>query len=308
MQLPYSAAIPAPHRDRQEMAWKTGKRIVDMVHEDLKPSDILTKEAFVNAIRVNSAIGARPTRRSTSMPWPAISASNFRSRTGRPMARTCRCWSTCSRRASISARDYHHAGGVPAVVKQLMDQGLIFEDALTVNGRTLGENCRAAVIEDGNVIRSYDRAAEGTRRFPGADGQPVHLGGDEGFRHLGRIPRALSQQSQRSRGLRGPAIVFDGPEDYHRRIDDETLAIDEHCILFMRGVGPIGYPGAAEVVNMRPPAYLINTRHPQPGLHRRRPAVGHLGLAVDPQCHPRSGGGRQPGPAQDRRQGCGWIS
>ncbi|HWU49549.1 MAG TPA: IlvD/Edd family dehydratase [Asticcacaulis sp.] len=256
MQLPYSAAIPAPHRDRQEMAWRTGKRIVDMVHEDLKPSDILSKNAFINAIRVNSAIGG-----STNAP---IHLNALARHIGVDLK--VEEWQTYGEDVSLIVNlmpageylgeDYHHAGGVPAVVKQLMDQNLI-EDALTCTGKSLAENCREAVIEDENVIRSYDKPLKEKAGFRVLSGNlftsaimKVSVISEE-FRQ-----RYLSNPAD-PMAFEGRAIVFDGPEDYHHRIDDPALGIDEHCILFMRGAGPIGYPGAAEVVNMRCPDYLL---------------------------------------------------
>ncbi len=157
MQLPGSAAIPAPYRDRQEVAYLTGRRIVEMVHEDLKPSDILTKEAFINAIRVNSAIGG-----STNAPiHPNALARHI------GVELTVDDWQKYGEEIPLLVNlqpageylgeDYYHAGGVPAVVNQLMGQGLIHEDAITVNGKTIGENCKNATIEDGNVIKTYDQ-------------------------------------------------------------------------------------------------------------------------------------------------------
>ncbi len=257
MQLPYSAAIPAPHRDRQEISWRTGKRIVDMVREDLKPSDILTKDAFVNAIRVNSAIGG-----STNAP---IHLNALARHIGVDL--TIEEWQSVGEDVPLLVNlmpageylgeDYHHAGGVPAVVKQLMDQGLINEGALTVTGKSIGENCRSAVIEDENVIRPFDRPLKTRAGFRVLSGNLF----DSAIMKVSVISpefreRYLSNPAD-PEAFEGRAIVFDGPEDYHHRIDDESLGIDEHCILFMRGAGPIGYPGAAEVVNMRCPSYLI---------------------------------------------------
>jgi dihydroxy-acid dehydratase len=257
MQLPYSAAIPAPHRDRQEISYLTGKRIVGMVHEDLKPSDILTKEAFINAIRVNSAIGG-----STNAP---IHLNALARHIGVDLK--VEEWQTYGEEVPLLVNlmpageylgeDYHHAGGVPAVVKQLMTQGLIHENAITANGKTIGENCGKAEIEDEKVIKPFDQPLKERAGFRVLSGNlftsaimKVSVISDE-FRQ-----RYLSNPAD-PEAFEGRAIVFDGPEDYHHRIDDESLNIDEHCILFMRGAGPIGYPGAAEVVNMRCPTYLI---------------------------------------------------
>jgi len=257
MQLPGSAAIPAPYRDRQEMAYRTGKRAVEMVHEDLKPSDILTKENFLNAIVVNSAIGG-----STNAP---IHINAIARHMGVELG--IDEWQEHGLKVPLLVNlqpageylgeDYYHAGGVPAVVNELMTQGLIHEDAPTVNGKTMGENCRNTVIEDDKVIRHFDNPLKAEAGF-------LVLRGNLFDNAI--MKTSVISQEFRERYLSDPAhpgmfegkaVVFDGPEDYHHRIDDPSLEIDEHTLLFMRGAGPIGYPGAAEVVNMRPPDYLI---------------------------------------------------
>ncbi|RYG94220.1 MAG: dihydroxy-acid dehydratase, partial [Alphaproteobacteria bacterium] len=253
MQLPGSAAIPAPYRDRQEMAYRTGKRIVDMVHEDLKPSDILTKDNFINTIVVNSAIGG-----STNAP---IHIQAIAKHIGVELE--LQDFQTYGHKVPLLVNlqpageylgeDYYHAGGVPAVVNELMSQGLIRENAPTVNGKTIGENCRNTTIQDEKVIRTYDnplKAHAGFRvlrgnLFSSAIMKTSVISPEFRERYLVN-PDDLN-------AFEGNAVVFDGPEDYHHRIDDPALAIDEHTILFMRGAGPIGYPGAAEVVNMRAP-------------------------------------------------------
>ncbi|MGR6329372.1 IlvD/Edd family dehydratase [Sphingomonas sp. XXL09] len=257
MSLPGSAAIPAPYRDRQEVSYRTGKRIVEMVAEDLKPSDILTKEAFHNAIRVNSAIGG-----STNAP---IHLAALARHVGVDLPLTD--WQEQGHDVPLLVNlqpageylgeDYYRAGGVPAVVNQLMGQGLIHEDAPTVNGRTMGDNCRDATIEDEAVIRPFDRPLKERAGFIVLSGNlfdaaimKTSVISDE-FRD-----RYLSNPDDPD-AFEGPAVVFDGPEDYHHRIDDPSLGITPQTLMFMRGAGPIGYPGAAEVVNMRPPAYLI---------------------------------------------------
>jgi dihydroxy-acid dehydratase len=257
MQLPGSAAIPAPYRDRQEISYLTGKRIVDMVHEDLKPSDILTRENFINAIRVNSAIGG-----STNAP---IHLNALARHVGVELS--IDDWQTYGEEIPLLVNlqpageylgeDYYHAGGVPAVVNQLMTQGLIHEDAPTVNGRSIGDNCRDARIEDEKVIRPIDQPIMQHAGFRVLRGNLF----DSAIMKLSVISpefreRYLSAPND-PMAFEGPAVVFDGPEDYHARIDDPALGIDEHSVLFMRGAGPIGYPGGAEVVNMRAPDYLL---------------------------------------------------
>ncbi|WP_244486519.1 IlvD/Edd family dehydratase [Aureimonas sp. Leaf324] len=257
MQLPGSAAIPAPYRDRQEVAYRTGLRIVDMVREDLKPSDILTKDAFVNAIRVNSAIGG-----STNAP---IHLNALARHIGVEL--TVDDWQEFGQEIPLLVNlqpageylgeDYYHAGGVPAVVNQLMGQGLIKEDALTVNGRTIGDNCRGAIIEDENVIKPYDKPLKEKAGFLVLKGNLFSSAIMKTSVISPEFRDRYLVNPNDPNAFEGTAVVFDGPEDYHHRIDDPALGIDEHTILFMRGAGPIGYPGAAEVVNMRAPDYLI---------------------------------------------------
>ncbi|WP_067732606.1 IlvD/Edd family dehydratase [Novosphingobium naphthalenivorans] len=257
MMLPGSAAIPAPYRDRQECAYHTGKRIVDMVHEDLKPSDILTLDAFHNAIVVNAAIGG-----STNAP---IHLAAIARHIGVELP--LKDWETYGHKIPLLVNlqpageylgeDYYRAGGVPAVVAQLIKQGLIVEGAMTVNGKTMGDNCRDATIEDERVIKPFDQPLVEEAGFLVLSGNlfdaaimKTSVISDE-FRQ-----RYLSNPDD-PEAFEGPAVVFDGPEDYHHRIDDPSLGITPETLMFMRGAGPIGYPGAAEVVNMRPPAYLI---------------------------------------------------
>ena len=257
MQLPGSAAIPAPHRDRQEIAYLTGKRIVEMAYEDLKPSDILTKDAFINAIRVNSAIGG-----STNAPIHLNALARhigveLKVEEWQQYGEEIPLLVNLMPAGEYLGEDYHHAGGVPAVVRQLMDQKLIREDALTCTGKSIGENCKDATIEDEKVIRPYGQPLKERAGFRVLSGNLF----DSAVMKVSVISPEFRQRYLSNpadpEAFEGRAIVFDGPEDYHHRIDDESLGIDEHCILFMRGAGPIGYPGAAEVVNMRPPAYLI---------------------------------------------------
>ncbi|TPI77289.1 IlvD/Edd family dehydratase [Mesorhizobium sp. B2-8-9] len=258
MQLPGSAAIPAPYRERGQIAYETGKRIVDMVHEDLKPSDIMTREAFENAIVVNSAIGG-----STNAP---IHLNAIARHLGVPLDNDD--WQrigldipllvNLQPTGEYLGEDYHHAGGVPAVVAELMKAGLLpHPGAITANGRTMADNCRDAVNENYDVIRSADKPLKANAGFINLKG---NLFDSAIMKTSGISPefreRYLSNPND-PEAFEGNAMVFDGPEDYHARIDDPAQGIDEHTILFMRGAGPVGYPGGAEVVNMQPPAYLI---------------------------------------------------
>lgn len=258
MQLPGSAAIPAPYRDRQEIAYHSGKRIVAMVAEDLKPSDILTREAFLNAIAVNSAIGG-----STNAPIHLAAIARHMG-----VDLTIDDWQTHGHKVPLLVNlqpageflgeDYYHAGGVPAVVSELMKQGLIHEQAITANGKSIGDNCRDVTIEDERVIRPFDKPLLKDAGFIVLRGNLF----DSAIMKTSVISPEFRQRylcdPDDPEAFEGPAVVFDGPEDYHRRIDDPSLGITDRTLMFMRGAGPVGYPGAAEVVNMRPPAYLIS--------------------------------------------------
>ena len=257
MSLPGCAAIPAPYRERGQIAYETGKRAVEMVWEDLKPSDILTREAFENAIVVNSAIGG-----STNAP---IHVNAIARHVGVPLA--IEDWERVGHKVPLLVNvqpagkylgeEYHRAGGVPAVVNELMKHGLIRENAMTVNGKTMGENAAGKESIDHDVIRPFDKPLVKDAGFIVLRGNLF----DSAVMKTSVISkefrdRYLSNPTSPN-AFEGRAIVFEGPEDYHHRIDDPDLKIDENCMLFIRGTGPIGYPGGAEVVNMQPPAALI---------------------------------------------------
>ena len=257
MSLPGSAAIPAPYRDRQECAYETGKRIVQLVADDVKPSDIMTRAAFLNAVRVNTAIGG-----STNA---AIHLNALARHLDVPLS--LEDWQNhgldipllvnLQPAGEYLGEDYYRAGGVPAVVAQLMRRDLIDAAAMTVNGRSIGDNCRGAAIADPAVIRDIDAPLRERAGFLVLRGNLF----DSGIMKMSVISNEFRARylanSADPEAFVGRAIVFDGPEDFRARIDDPVLGLDEHCILVMRGAGPVGYPGSAEVVNMRPPKYLI---------------------------------------------------
>ncbi|SDA35020.1 IlvD/Edd family dehydratase [Sphingomonas sp. NFR15] len=257
MSLPGSAAIPAPYRDRQEVAYRTGRRIVEMVAEDLKPSDILTREAFENAIVVNSAIGG-----STNAP---IHLSAIARHVGVDLP--IETWQEKGHQVPLLVNlqpageylgeDFYRAGGVPAVTAQLIAQGLIHEGALTANGKTMGDNCRGAIIEDEKVIRPFEQPLVEEAGFIVLRGNLFNSAIMKTSVISAEFRDRYLSNPEDPDAFEGPAVVFDGPEDYHHRIDDPATGITPETLLFMRGAGPIGYPGAAEVVNMRPPSYLI---------------------------------------------------
>jgi dihydroxy-acid dehydratase len=257
MALPGSAAIPAPYRERGQMAYETGKRIVDMVWEDLKPSDILTREAFENAIVANAAIGG-----STNAP---IHINAIAKHIGVPL--DCDDWERVGFEIPLLVNvqpageylgeEYFRAGGLPAVLAELIGAGKIHEDALTCTGTTIGENCKGKFTWDRDVIRSYDNPLKEKAGFLNLKGNLF----DSAIMKTSVISQEFRERYLSNpddpNAFEGRVVVFEGPEDYHHRIDDPSLDIDEHTLLIMRGAGPVGYPGAAEVVNMQPPASLI---------------------------------------------------
>ncbi|MBC9879182.1 dihydroxy-acid dehydratase family protein [Bradyrhizobium sp. INPA01-394B] len=255
--LPGCAAIPAPYRERGQIAYETGKRIVEMVWEDLKPSDILTRKAFENCIVINSAIGG-----STNAP---IHINALARHIGVELS--IDDWQKFGHDVPLLVNmqpagfylgeEFHRAGGVPAVVRELMKHKRIHEDAVTVNGRGIGENCKNAPEPDNDVIRTYDKPLVKDAGFLVLKGNLF----DSAIMKTSVISKEFRDRYLNNpkdpNAFEGRAIVFEGPEDYHARIDDASLDIDERCVLFIRGTGPIGYPGGAEVVNMQPPAALI---------------------------------------------------
>ncbi len=257
LSLPGCAAIPAPYRERAQIAYETGKRAVEIVHEDLKPSDILTREAFENAIVACSAIGG-----STNAP---IHINAIARHIGVPLA--IQDWERIGYDVPLLVNmqpagfylgeEYYRAGGLPAVMHELLKAKRIHGQPLTINGKTMAGNVRHAEVQDFEVIKPYDRPLKEKAGFRVLHGNlfdsaimKISVISDE-FRD-----RYLSNPKDPN-AFEGRAVVFEGPEDYHHRIVDPALQIDEHTMLFIRGVGPIGYPGAAEVVNMQPPAALI---------------------------------------------------
>jgi dihydroxy-acid dehydratase len=258
MQLPGSASIPAPYRERGQMAHATGARIVAMVREGLKPAAILTRKAFENAVVLCSALGG-----STNAP---IHLAAIARHAGLDLA--VEDWQRLGLDVPLLVdlqpagqylgEDFHRAGGVPAVMAELMGAGLLpHPDALTVSGRTVAENLAGVAVADAEVIRPVARPLKARAGFVAMRGNLF----DSAIMKMSVISeefraRYLSDPAD-PEAFEGRAVVFDGPEDYHHRIDDAALAIDERTILVMRGAGPVGYPGSAEVVNMQAPAALL---------------------------------------------------
>ncbi|MGA0598881.1 IlvD/Edd family dehydratase [Enterovirga sp. CN4-39] len=257
MSLPDSAAIPAPYRERGQAAYETGRRIVDMVWEDLKPSDIMTREAFENVIVANAAIGG-----STNAP---IHINAIAKHIGVELSNDD--WEKIGFEIPLLVNmqpagawlgeEYHRAGGLPAVLAELIEAGKIHENCITANGRTIGENNRGKFSWNREVICAYGEPLKEKAGFLNLKGTMF----DSAIMKTSVISEEFQQRYLNNpddpNAFEGRVVVFDGPEDYHHRIDDPSLEIDECTILIMRGAGPIGYPGAAEVVNMQPPGELL---------------------------------------------------
>ena len=257
MSLPGCAAIPGPYRERAQMAYRTGRRIVEMVHEDLRPSAIMTRKAFENAIVAASALGA-----STNCP-PHVTAI------ARHMGvdLTIGDWDRIGYDVPLLVdlmpagrflgEEFHRAGGVPAVMHELLAAGRLHADAMTVSGRTMGEVCAATPATDREVIRAFDAPLLEQAGFAVLSGNLFDSAVMKTSVISPEFRRRYLENPADPLAFEGRAIVFEGPEDYHARINDPSLAIDADCILFIRGTGPIGYPGGAEVVNMLPPDALV---------------------------------------------------
>ncbi len=257
MSLTGCSAIPAPFRERMAMAYETGKRIVQMVLDDLKPSDILSRESFENAIVVNAAIGG-----STNAP-PHLQAIARHA----GIELNVRDWETIGFEVPLIlnmqpageylGESFFRAGGVPAVMGELMKAGLIRQGAMTVSGKTMAENLKGWDSRDGAVIRTVADPLRENAGFLVLSGNLF----DSALMKTSVISRDFRDRFLSEPGAEGiheaRAIVFEGSEDYHDRINDPALGIDETCILFIRNVGCVGYPGSAEVVNMQPPDALL---------------------------------------------------
>ena len=258
MQLPGAAAIPAPYRERGQISYETGKRIVDMVWEDLRPTDIMTHDAFENAIVINSAIGG-----STNAP---IHLNAIARHLGVPLNNDD--WQNVGHDMPLLVNlqpageylgeDYQQAGGVPAVIGELIAADLLpHPNVMTVNGQTVGDNCAKSRTLDIRVIKTVAEPLKEQAGFINLSGNLF----DSAIMKTSVISAAFRQRYLSNpddmNAFEGRAVVYDGPEDFHHRIDDPAEALDATCVMFMRGAGPKGYPGGAEVVNMRPPSYLI---------------------------------------------------
>lgn len=257
LSLPGCAAIPAPYRERGQMAYETGRRIVEMAREDLRPSRILTRESFLNAIRVVSAIGGSSNAQPHVMAMARHAGVEIHASDWTTHGYDLPLIVDMQPAGRFLGERFHRAGGVPSVMWELMQAGVLDTGCLTVTGGTLADNLGGREAKDREVIRPF---AEPLREKAGF----LVLSGN--LFDFGIMKTSVISEEFRNRYLSRPgsegvfearAVVFEGGEDYHHRINDPSLAIDADCILVMRGAGPIGWPGSAEVVNMQPPDALI---------------------------------------------------
>ena len=257
MSLPGGAVIPAPYREREQISYETGKRIVGMVYEDLTPSKIMTRKAFENAVVVASAIGGSS---NCTIHLSAIAKHmgiKFDLSDWQKLGHDIPLLVNCQPAGEYLMESFHRAGAIPAVMKELIKNKKIHTNIMTVTGKTVGQNLRKKVSVDKDVIKSFkDSLAENagflvlkSNFFSSAIMKTSVIGKEFRDRYLSNPKHPNTFECK--------AIVFEGPEDYHKRLNDKKLKIDENSILIVRGCGPVGYPGSAEVINMQPPDRLL---------------------------------------------------
>jgi len=257
MSLPGCAVIPAPYREREQISFVTGKRIVRMVHEDLKPSKIMTRKAFENAVIVASAIGGSSNCTTHLIAIAKHMGVKFDLSNWQKLGHEIPLLVNCQPAGEYLMESFYRAGGIPAIMKELMKHKKIHTNIITVSGKTVGENLKKKITINRKVIKSFkDNLSENAgflvmkgNFFSSAIMKTSVISSEFRKRYL--------SNSKHLNVFIGKAVVFEGPEDYHKRINNKKLKIDERSILIIRGCGPVGYPGAAEVVNMQPPDRLL---------------------------------------------------
>jgi dihydroxy-acid dehydratase len=254
MSLPGNAAIPAPYRERAQMAYETGRRAVELAYEDLRPSKILTRESFLNAIRTVTAIGGSSNAQPHIVAMARHAGVEIRPEDWMEHGYDLPLLVDMQPAGRFLSERFHRAGGVPAVMWELLEAGVLDGSQMSVTGRTLADNVEGRETGDREVIRPFSKPLRERAGFLVLRGNLFDFAImktsviSEDFRR-----RYLSEDGC----FEGRAIVFDGSDDYHHRINDPALGIDENCILVIRGAGPLGWPGSAEVVNMQPPDHII---------------------------------------------------
>ncbi len=254
LSLPGCAAIPAPYRERGQISYETGRRIVEMAYEDLRPSQILKRESFLNAIAAIAAIGGSTNAQPHLVAMARHAGIEITPADWMTHGRDIPLIVNMQPAGKYLGEKFHRAGGVPAVVSELLSKGKLDGKALTVTGRTLAENVKGRVSLDPDVITSYDQPVQEKAGFLVLKGNLFDFA---------IMKTSVISTEFRARYLGNGssfecrAVVFDGSTDYHDRINDPSLGIDENTILVIRGSGPLGWPGSAEVVNMQPPDALL---------------------------------------------------
>lgn len=257
MSLPGCAVIPAPYREREQISYETGKRIVQMVHENLKPSKIMTKQAFENAVVVASAIGGSSNCTTHLIAIAKHMGIKFDLSNWQKLGHEIPLLVNCQPAGEYLMEKFYRAGGIPAVMKELIKNNKINTKAMTVTGKSVGENLRKNINVDRTVIKTFSEKLADNAGFLVMKGN---------FFSSAIMKTSVISKEFTKRYLSNPkhpnmfyvkAVVFEGPEDYHKRINNKNLKIDENSILIIRGCGPVGYPGSAEVVNMQPPNNLL---------------------------------------------------
>ncbi|RAR62883.1 MULTISPECIES: IlvD/Edd family dehydratase [Halomonadaceae] len=257
MSLPGSAMIPGPYKERGAVAYKTGERIVDMVWDDLRPSDIMTREAFENAVVTCSALGGSSNAPVHINAIARHAGVEFDNDDWQRLGHEVPLLANVMPAGAYLGEEFHRAGGVPAVMHELLEAGRLHGEVPTANGRTLADNLAGRETVDEEVIRRYANPLVEHAGFLNLKGNLF----DSALMKTSVIATDFRQRflsdPEDPNAFEGKVAVFDGSEDYHARIDDPALGIDERTILVMRGAGPVGHPGGAEVVNMQPPEALI---------------------------------------------------
>ena len=257
MSLPGCAVIPAPYGEREQISFETGKRIVGMVYEDLTPSKIMTRKAFENAVVVASAIGGSSNCTTHLSAIAKHMGIKFDLSDWQKLGHNIPLLLNCQPAGEYLMESFHRAGGVPAIMKELIRNKKIHTNIKTVTGKTIGQNLRRKINTDPKVIKSFKNSLADKAGF---------LVMKSNFFSSAIMKTSVIGKEFRERYLSNPknpnvfngkAVVFEGPEDYHKRLNSKKLNIDENSILIVRGCGPVGYPGSAEVINMQPPDRLL---------------------------------------------------
>lgn len=257
MSLTGCAAIPAAYRERGQMAYRTGRRAVELVLEDIRPSHILTREAFLNAIRVNSAIGGSTNAQPHLMAMAKHAGVELKPEDWQVHGYDVPLLADVQPAGRFLGERFHRAGGVPAIMCELLDAGKLDGRCPTVTGRTMTENLEGRAASDREVIRPYAAPLKERAGFLVLKGNLFDFAIMKTSVISPEFRARYLSEPGREGLFEGRAVVFDGSEDYHKRINDPALGIDERTILVIRGAGPLGWPGSAEVVNMQPPDHLL---------------------------------------------------